>query len=524
MRIITAMGLMLAGLLAQAIDLSTKVKNVTIYQNQAEVTRIASFRTTPADGEYVITGLSRYVNENSIQVKGIGDFIILGTSFRRNFLTEENPSEEVAALKAEITLTEQHIALINNELEALEAEKGLLKENRSIKGVDQNLTVNELSMMADFFRERMLALGKQTFEKGLDIRKAEERLAKLKKQLSQQELSSNMTSGEIVVEVSNTKTQTITLEVSYIVDGARWEPIYDLRASENQELEFNYKAIVYQQSGENWEDIKLTLSLANPSSDGTVPDLLPWYLDFNRPRPTYRSNAAPMMMKESLMEVSVVEEADAQVMADYTQVNESLLSKEYEIQLPVTILSGNKGITVGIRSEQLDGSFTYQSVPKLSEKVYLVAQVKAWGDLDLLPGAMNVYYDGAFINKTYLNPNHRKPMQFSLGVDESIKINRESVKNFTGDQFIGNKRTKQFKYEMLVENQKSKSIILEIHDQLPVSQNEDISVEPLDLGGASLNTQDGNLTWKLDLKPKSAQKINFGYEVKYPRDKDLSNL
>jgi len=515
---------------ALAIDLDSKVTQVTIYQYQAAVTRKAEANIPAGKTQLVFTNLSSQLIPNSIQVKGKGDFLIINTSYQSNFLSDENLSPKIQSLKDQIKKTEQDIAMIETELSALESEKTFLTANQSIKGTDQNLTVSELKAMADYYRGRVQQIGQRVYKLSMDNNELNNQLRKQKQQLGEEQSQQQQTTGEVVVEVSSKKSQSVQLELVYLVGGARWSPSYDLRAMDSSEdLVLQYKANVFQSTGEDWENVSLTLSTGNPSYGGNIPNLYPWYLDFVQPRPMYRrakGDAAMMMSapQEELAEV-VMEDVVAGGMGDFTTVNESLVSKEYAIGVPVSILSKSKPVTVSIREEKVTSSFVYQTAPKLAEKVFLVAKVSNWGELDLLPGEMNVYFNGAFINKTRIQPqNEDKEMVFSLGMDPSIKVERKELKDVTDDQVIGSKRRKYFKYEISVLNNKAKAIQLEILDQIPLTKNDEIDVETTELSGGSLNQNTGELKWVMNLQSKESRKVTLTYSVKYPKDKPVSNL
>jgi len=46
----------------------------------------------------------------------------------------------------------------------------------------------------------------------------------------------------------------------------------------------------------------------------------------------------------------------------------------------------------------------------------------------------------------------------------------------------------------------------------------------LDAGGAQYNKQTGKLSWELELKPNETRKVVYKFEVKYPKDKQISGL
>ena len=85
--------------------------------------------------------------------------------------------------------------------------------------------------------------------------------------------------------------------LTYIVSGARWTPQYDLRAfitegkGSSSVVKLNYRASIVQSTGEDWNDVSLTLSTASPLQGTAVPSLAPyWIAEKEIPKPT----AAPL--------------------------------------------------------------------------------------------------------------------------------------------------------------------------------------------------------------------------------------
>ena len=61
-----------------------------------------------------------------------------------------------------------------------------------------------------------------------------------------------------------------------------------------------------------------------------------------------------------------------------------------------------------------------------------------------------------------------------------------------------------------------------LKDQFPLSTNKDVEVELLESGNASINSELGVLSWKIELAPGEVKKLRFAYSVKYPKDKVLN--
>ena len=76
--------------------------------------------------------------------------------------------------------------------------------------------------------------------------------------------------AEVVVAVEVDDAD-VELELTYLVEGARWQPFYDLRLVD-EFVTVTWFGVVSQSTGEDWPECELQLSTARPSAGGGVPD------------------------------------------------------------------------------------------------------------------------------------------------------------------------------------------------------------------------------------------------------------
>ncbi len=234
--------------------------------------------------QYRLEKLSPYVDAQSIRVRAAGELMIKSVFYQRNYLDSTQQSAETQTLTNRLEELRRHIAQQEARLAVLEEEEALLIANRTLGGRNEPVTTAQLEAVADFFRERLTDLKQQQ----TSLRFAIEDLKSEQQRLQQQRngLSAERTepSGEIIVTVRAEKRETVDLEVSYTVAQAGWYPTYDVRvANVTSPVRLLYQANVQQQTGEDWNEVKLTFSNANPQQNSTRPTLNPWYLDFYRP-------------------------------------------------------------------------------------------------------------------------------------------------------------------------------------------------------------------------------------------------
>jgi uncharacterized protein (TIGR02231 family) len=515
-------------------NVDSKITDVTVFLNKAQVTREVKTRIEPGRVNLVVRGLTSQLDPESIQVTGKGSFIILGISHQQNYLSELNMPKSLKALKDSVEQLQKQLQLEQSQKEILNKEEQMLLSNQKIGGTTQNLTVAELKAMADFYRSRLGDIVTSRMKQDDKIRKINERIVKLNNQINSQNEMYGRNTSEIVVSISAEAATSVDLDVNYVVANAGWYPIYDVRAMNTKSpLQLSYKANVFQSTGEEWKSVKLKLSTANPNQSGLKPELSSWYLDFYQPiaygleRRKYKSTgavsrAANMEDKEEMVSMAA---PAAESVADYVSTIQTTLNTEFDISLPYSVLSASKPTTVDIRNYEMKSDYTYSVAPKLDNDAFLLARATGWEEFNLLPGEANIFFEGTFVGKSFIDPNNIKDtLSVSLGRDKRIVVKREKLKDLTSRSFMGSNKKESYAYEISIRNTKGESIKVIVEDQIPVSQNAQIEVSTQDLGGAKFDKNTGKLVWEIELKPSETRKVIYKFEVKYPKDRQINGL
>ncbi|MCA6380594.1 MAG: DUF4139 domain-containing protein [Cytophagales bacterium] len=515
-------------------NVDSKITDVTVFLNKAQVTREVKTRIEPGRVNLVVRGLTSQLDPESIQVTGKGTFIILGISHQQNYLSELNMPKSLKALKDSVEQLQKQLQLEQSQKEILNKEEQMLLSNQKIGGTTHNLTVAELKAMADFYRSRFGDIVTSRMKQDDKIRKINERIVKLNNQINSQNEMYGRNTSEIVVSISAEAATSVDLDVNYVVANAGWYPVYDVRAMNTKSpLQLSYKANVFQSTGEEWKSVKLKLSTANPNQSGLKPELSSWYLDFYQPiaygleRKKYKSTgavsrAANMEDKEEMVSMAA---PAAESVANYVSTIQTTLNTEFDISLPYSVLSASKPTTVDIRNYEMKSDYTYSVAPKLDNDAFLLARATGWEEFNLLPGEANIFFEGTFVGKSFIDPNTIKDtLSVSLGRDKRIVVKREKLKDLTSRSFMGSNKKESYAYEISIRNTKAESIKVIVEDQIPVSQNTQIEVSTQDLGGAKFNKNTGKLVWELELKPSENRKVIYKFEVRYPKDRQINGL
>jgi uncharacterized protein (TIGR02231 family) len=148
--------------------------------------------------------------------------------------------------------------------------------------------------------------------------------------------------------------------------------------------------------------------------------------------------------------------------------------------------------------------------------------VADWQDYALLPGEANLFMEGTFLGKTFIDPGMTTDtLELSLGRDQNIIVKRERIKDQSKRNFLGNRTTDTVGWEVSARNNKGVPITLTIQDQVPLSTQQDIEVSVEEMSGAAYDKDRGFLSWRMELRSGETQQRTLRYTVRYPKNRRI---
>ncbi|GAC1300336.1 MAG: hypothetical protein NVSMB24_00690 [Mucilaginibacter sp.] len=260
--------------------IATKIQKVIVFLNGAQITRTAAVTVNAGTSTLTFENLSPGIDVQSIQVHAGGEFTILSVKQELNFLNEQVKQKRVEDLQAEKKIIQDKITQQNNLLAVYQEEEAMLGKNQVVSGQNANLDVLKLKQALDFQTGRLTELKKKQQTVNDAVAMLTRELQKYDRQIADINKGSSTATSSILVTVSSKSALQSVFTLSYVVHNANWYPTYDIRAKDvNSPVSISYKANVSQQTGEDWKNIKLTLSTGNPTVSGSKPELSPYYLN-----------------------------------------------------------------------------------------------------------------------------------------------------------------------------------------------------------------------------------------------------
>lgn len=265
------------------VPVNSKITNATVFLSGAQVQRQTESIDIPIGvTTFVFAGLSSAIETQSIQAKGEGNFTILSVTEQQNFLLEKKNSDEKTGYVNNISALNDKITVLRNESEVYKAEEDMLIKNQLVMGPNINYDLAKFKLALDFQKQRLTEAKNKQIEIRNQMTKLQLELSKLSKQVNEIDGQSLKNSNDVVVKVSSKVSTKGKFTLTYMVTNAGWYPTYDIRAKDvSSPIELVYKANVSQNSGEDWKNVKLTLSSGNPTNNNVKPELAPYNLGFN---------------------------------------------------------------------------------------------------------------------------------------------------------------------------------------------------------------------------------------------------
>ncbi|MDO9373816.1 MAG: DUF4139 domain-containing protein, partial [Ferruginibacter sp.] len=177
----------------------------------------------------------------------------------------------------------------------------VLKANKEIKGAQNGLSVAELAKLMDYYKLKSIEL--QTELSGLQQRekKLTLLLSKLKEQVAEEQKKNVKNFGRLTLQLNAALAGKFDFAISYITSNAYWSPFYDLRADNvNSPLKLIYRAKIFQTTGLDWKQVKLSLSTSAPTQSGNAPVFNAWFLSYIDPINVYNKRLAVSNTIQSL--------------------------------------------------------------------------------------------------------------------------------------------------------------------------------------------------------------------------------
>ena len=513
---------------AADVDATSTVDAVTVYPDGAIVTRVLTADLAAGDTTLVANDFPLTLDPASLRVEGEGAAkLTIGAIDTRP--PRAAPPVNLPELDKRIEALKDARGDLEGAINAANARRKFAE--RFAETSPAGLGEKGEARPIDEWRAAFAAVAAEVGSADTAIREAQRKQRDIDREIARLE-ADRATKPPSKLEVridlaANTATKA-TLRVTYSVRNARWTPLYDARLDTGAKdrkpaLELVRRAEITQSTGEDWSNVALAVSTVRTARGGSAPDLNSLIVQYPLPpRPVGEYSMQPralMMAPDALAKRADEQQATAEV---------GSFQVTFRIPGRVSVGASEGAKSLRVSTATIAPDLTIRAAPVKDPTAFLEASFKQGEDAPLLPGRVAIYRDGIFVGRGQMaGAGKDETVRLGFGADDKVKIERAVVKRNEGSAglIVTTSKTDERAFKTSVRNGHDFPVHVAIEDQLPVSENEDITVEmlPSTTPPTATNLRDrrGVLEWAFEAKPGEVKDIAFAWRVRWPKDKGV---
>jgi uncharacterized protein (TIGR02231 family) len=294
-----------------------------------------------------------------------------------------------------------------------------------------------------------------------------------------------------------------------------------------------------QTTGENWNNVNMVLSTAQPSQAAEPPTINPYFVDIYTPPPPSSRNAPMSAAADSEGSYYDTREAALERFTSKATVDGSGSAVTFTLPRTMTIASGNdQQQRTRIATFQNKVSYINIAIPLLTEEVYIKGEIENTSDYQFLPGMASIFVGNDYVGQSPIDSvAPSASYQVYFGVDPAIRAKRIVLEKRTDNTgLFGGGRETIYNVRIDIDNGADHPIDLELWDRWPVSRSSDITISmpevnpPLSTDVQYVNNQkkQGLLRWDIMIPAYStgdkAKIVNYSYSINRGKDIETTPL
>ena len=500
------------------------IKSIIIYKTGAKV--LATFEIIPdcKEMDIFIADLPRINKTDSINIKGNG--VIIDSTSQIGYRPED--SEEDNKIEK---LEEERVHLVSEEdfiLKELESIQLFLKKSTSdVENIEEFLKI------ADSAKESYNKLGRNLYEIRNQLHRVSDEIEAQKNKRIRSILG-------IKAHVYFDKIEKKEVTIEYVDDSIRWKSSYSLFASqENNEVRIDYIAKIISMSRKKVENVNITLSTGINNS-WKIPKINRFVLsknikdvgeNFDTPAISYggimRKPSNPQKHPDTtvfLENKNTVSNSDGDTIdlkdTGFTpdiETDTFTNSIEYLLKSPLSI-EFNSSQNVVLSSNIVTIEKKYFAIPAESKNVFTrleALNLNRLFDKDSRNSEVKIYYDGEYIRNTTVE-SIEKDEGITLSFIDGISVTKTVIDSKKTRNPLNGVMSLYTKYAISIDNKLAQEISVDVYDNIPVSEDKEITVKIIKSCDAKLDPCTGIARWNVIMRPNTKAVFEVEYSIHYP--------
>lgn len=530
--------------------LKSKIAEVTVYADRARVTRTASLDLRVAPTRVAFRALPGWIDEGSVRVTLLpadaGE--VLDVQVEKTYLTQSS-EEEVRKAEAAVLELSDHMTALDDERKVVDMQEKHIDAIRafSLDKLPKDAAVREIKIasygeVVDFVADSLRKTAKARRDVEAKRRQLQPEFTVRNKKLADLRARAQLEQRTVVVNVKGQGARQASLSLTYLLPGASWEPVHELRAANGQKsVLLSSHAVVTQTTGEDWENAVLTLSTQRIAYTMRVPELEALLLGANRQvaqkqqgsyqlaadnwsanRKGYnllQNKERGQKEKDYDDNDQVLQQVQVRAQTVFQRLQQRATTTHFQAKGTSNIYNDGRPVRVALGSAELATQTKVVAAPEVSLNAASAVELANSADRPLLPGPVALYVDGSFLGSTemdFVAPGESFTM--FLGVVDTLKLTREMDRRNSSMERSGSRTRMALSFVVTAENLSDKPLALQLADRVPLSDMEEIRVRNVKVIPEVAPDDKGLVKWEARLGPKETRSFRIEYNVEYPSD------
>ncbi|KIN74680.1 DUF4139 domain-containing protein [Sulfitobacter guttiformis] len=531
MRLLTlALAALPLPVLAETFTVSSAPTAVTVYGGFALVTRDVTVEVGVGAHELILPDLPQWVNAGSLRVSLEGA-ILSGTRLRNDALPpqKDKDSAEVTAAKDRIETAERALTYLDDRAQdaglAVQAAQARLT---FLQGLSSSGTLpstpEELAGLGEMIEGQTLEATAAQISALRRVRDITDARPDLESALEDARTALvALTPPEepktlLALSIAADQAGPVIASISYPAQ-ASWQPTYDILLTRGNDAHMTLRraALIYQSTGENWQDVILTLSTLAPSGQVMPSEIYPPLLQYGDPQESAKLQrnqsgltadalAAPVMINETMR----------------PQPNFDGPGVTYTLPNTISVARDAEGARVELDALDFDARVFARAVPSRDTTAFLMAEATNTTREPLLAAdSAQVFVDGALVGQSNFAPVPAGgTFAQAFGPIEDLRLTRAVLEKSEGDRGFINRNNAQVQdVRLSVENLGSESWNVELLEGVPYSEQDDLQIEwNAEPRASETDVEDrrGLTQWNFTLPANATQEVTITQTVRWP--------
>ena len=484
-----------------ALNLSeSPIEQVTLYPSMAKIERSIPVQA----GEQLVSlnGLAANFDINQLQYQTSN--IEVNAVSHTDSALDKPAGYESSQLKKQIELTQFKILEQNSIIQAAEL------QNKFLGNVKEGSADKVRKQAYDAF----VAIDQAKIEKA----KLEQRLSELQQDLNN--IGDHQFDQRSLKFYVNAP-QKGEIKLSYMVPYARWQPMYKAELnSQTKQVKLTRMAMIAQKTGEDWNNVKLTLSTSTPKSYTQQMTPTAWWVDYYQPEASNNYGSAPVVEVApapiARMNNKEIDERNNTPQFPQFEGTDLNFSTEFRSETKASIHSSSQQIFLPLSADQYTAKISVWVIPRQSQQAILNAEIPKL-DNNWPSGIVKLYRDGDYVGQRNWSNNNADTVQMNFGQNEQIQVNITDLNDVQNPARSQSQTQQKQRYD--IQNLHNYPVNLTVFEAAPQSRNSKLtaqtrySIEP---SATSWNGQPNINQWNIQLQPKQKFELNIQHDFKYP--------